>query len=108
MHSRYGMSESRLSALDEQVLPWQLGGARGGNMLNLKNGEQYIMVVRLAGRLGGGEPWMDWHVVEVLHGQHGTVFHSNGWTWTWADVSYCLPLGELKLPSDDFNPRSSF
>lgn len=94
--------------MDESRLSWIPGGARGGNKLDLKNGAQYLMVVRLAGRLGGGEPWMDWHVVEVQHGPHGVIFHSNGWTWTWADVSYCLPLSELKIPSDDPNPRGSF
>ena len=94
------MNEPETTPPEEHALPWQVGGARGGNKLDLKNGEQYLMVVRLAGRLGGGEPWTDWHVVEVLHGPDGVVFHSNGWTWTWSDVSYYLPLSKLNLPLD--------
>jgi hypothetical protein len=90
---------------EEPLLPWQPGGALGSSKLDLKNGEQYLMVVRLAGRLGGGEPWMDWHVVEVLHGPNGVVFHSNGWTWTWSDVTYCLPLAKLKLPHNIEKPH---
>jgi hypothetical protein len=90
---------------EEPFLPWQPGGALGSSKLDLKNGEQYLMVVRLAGRLGGGEPWMDWHVVEVLHGPNGVVFHSNGWTWTWSDVTYYLPLAKLKLPHNIEKPH---
>lgn len=83
-------------------LAWQPGGARGGDKSALSHGEQFLMVVRLAGRLGGGVPWYDYHVVEVQRGQQGDkgdiVFHSNGWRWEWEDVSFYLPMGSLKLP----------
>jgi hypothetical protein len=81
-------------------LPWITGGARGGDRLPLKNGDQYLVCVQIEGRLGDSGPFLDWHVVEVKHGVDGVVFHSNGWTWQWDDVSFCLPLGQLKLPED--------
>lgn len=81
-------------------LPWQPGGERGGDKSLLKDGEQFLMVVRLAGRLCGGPPFLDYHVVEVEHGPNGVVFHSNGWTWTWDDVFCCLPMSQIKLPEE--------
>ncbi|MHB8972752.1 MAG: hypothetical protein ACYC3X_20625 [Pirellulaceae bacterium] len=79
-------------------LPWLPGGARGGDKLSLKDRHQYLMVVRLAGSLCGGPPWMDWHVVEVENDEDGFLFQSNGWVWRWEDVEWCLPLASLELP----------
>ncbi len=80
-------------------LPWQPGGAKGGDRLALKNGEQYLMVVILARRLCGPGLWTDWHVVEVQHDEDGFAFHSDGgWKWRWEDVHWFLPLAALQLP----------
>lgn len=81
-------------------LPWQPGGARGGDKAALSHGEQFLMCVRLAGRLGGGSPWLDWHVVEIKNDEDGFKFESHGWVWRWEDVEYCLPMSSLKLPEE--------
>lgn len=83
------------------TLPWQPGGARGGNIAALKNGGQYLAVVRLAGRLFGGNPFWDWHVLYVKQDEQGAVtLHSNDWVWTWDDVSWVLPIECLTLPGE--------
>jgi hypothetical protein len=80
-------------------LPWLLGGATGGDKRALTDGCQYLMVVRLAKRLYGGPPFLDFHVVEIQNDSHGFLFHSNGWVWRWEDVWACLPLSCLTLPA---------
>lgn len=80
-------------------LPWIKACAE--SVQNLKHGDQLLVVVRLAGRLCGGHPYLDFHVTEVqADGQGFVKFHSNGWNWEWSDVAYYLPLSDVDLPED--------
>jgi hypothetical protein len=80
-------------------LPWQPGGARGGDKSAMRDGAQYLMVVRLASRLCGSGEWTDWHVCEVGNDEDGFRLESNGWIWRWEDIDWVLPLSCLKLPA---------
>jgi hypothetical protein len=82
-------------------LPWIPGGANGGDKAALSHRDQCLIAIRLTGRLRGGPPFWDFHVVDVQFDRDGCLkFRSNDWRWEWEDVSYYVPLSGVELPKE--------